>query len=158
MNCNKCQSDDIKVIESRDVVDGQAIRRRRMCNQCGYRFTTYERIERPQIIVIKHDGTRQLYSRTKLLGGLYRACEKTPVTSLQLEQMVTDIEESLYAYGDQEVSSVIIGDLVMERLSVLNEVAYVMFASVYRRFKDIASFEKELVHIKQQNRLQQDLA
>jgi transcriptional repressor NrdR len=158
MNCNKCQSDDIKVIESRDVVDGQAIRRRRMCNQCGYRFTTYERIERPQIIVIKHDGTRQLYSRTKLLGGLYRACEKTPVTSLQLEQMVTDIEESLYAYGDQEVSSVIIGDLVMERLSVLNEVAYVRFASVYRRFKDIASFEKELVHIKQQNRLQQDLA
>lgn len=158
MNCNKCQGDDIKVIESRDVADGQAIRRRRMCNECGHRFTTYERIERPQLIVIKHDGTRQLYSRTKLLGGLYRACEKTPVTSLQLEQMVTAIEESLYDCGDQEVSSAIIGDLVMERLSVLNEVAYVRFASVYRRFKDIASFEKELTHIKQQNRLQQDLA
>jgi len=158
MKCNKCQSDDIKVIESRDVADGQAIRRRRMCNACGDRFTTYERIERPQLIVIKHDGTRQLYSRTKLLGGLYRACEKTPVTSLQLEQMVTDIEESLYACGDQEVGSATIGDLVMERLSVLNEVAYVRFASVYRRFKDIASFEKELTHIRQQNRLQQDLA
>jgi len=158
MKCNKCHSDDIKVIESRDVADGQAIRRRRMCNECGDRFTTYERIERPQLIVIKHDGTRQLYSRTKLLGGLYRACEKTPVTSLQLEQMVTAIEESLYACGDQEVSSATIGDLVMERLSVLNEVAYVRFASVYRRFKDIASFEKELTHIRQQNHLQNDLA
>lgn len=153
MKCNKCQSDDIKVIESRDVADGQAIRRRRMCNDCGYRFTTYERVERPQLIVIKHDGTRQLFSRTKLLGGLYRACEKTPVTSLQLEQMVNDIEESLYACGEQEVSSATIGDLVMQRLSLLNEVAYVRFASVYRRFKDIASFEKELTHIRQQNRL-----
>jgi transcriptional repressor NrdR len=157
MKCNKCQSDDIKVIESRDVADGQAIRRRRMCNECGYRFTTYERIERPQLIVIKHDGTRQLFNRTKLLDGLYRACEKTPVTSLQLEQMVTDIEDSLYACGDQEISSATIGDLVMERLSVLNEVAYVRFASVYRRFKDIASFEKELTHIRRQNHLQQDL-
>jgi transcriptional repressor NrdR len=158
MKCNKCHSDDIKVIESRDVADGQAIRRRRMCNECGDRFTTYERIERPQLIVIKHDGTRQLYNRNKLLGGLYRACEKTPVTSLQLEQMVTAIEENLYACGDQEVSSATIGDLVMERLSVLNEVAYVRFASVYRRFKDIASFEKELTHIRQQNHLQNDLA
>ncbi len=154
MKCNKCHSDDIKVIESRDVADGQAIRRRRMCNACGYRFTTYERIERPQLIVIKHDGTRQLFSREKLLGGLYKACEKTPVTSVQLEQMVTDIEDSLYACGEQEVRSAVIGDLVMQRLSMLNEVAYVRFASVYRRFKDIASFEKELTHIRQQNRLQ----
>ena len=154
MKCNKCHNDDIKVIESRDVADGQAIRRRRMCNECGYRFTTYERIERPQLIVIKHDGTRQLFSRDKLLGGLYKACEKTPVTSVQLEQMVTDIEDALHACGEQEVGSAVIGDLVMQRLSVLNEVAYVRFASVYRRFKDIASFEKELTHIRQQNRLQ----
>jgi transcriptional repressor NrdR len=125
-----------------------------MCNECGYRFTTYERIERPQLIVIKHDGTRQLFSRDKLLGGLYKACEKTPVTSVQLEQMVTDIEDALHACGEQEVGSAVIGDLVMQRLSVLNEVAYVRFASVYRRFKDIASFEKELTHIRQQNRLQ----
>ena len=157
MKCNKCHSDDIKVIESRDVADGQAIRRRRMCNDCGYRFTTYERIERPQLIVIKHDGTRQLFNRNKLLAGLYRACEKTPVTSVQLEQMVTDIEETLYACGEQEVKSATIGDLVMQRLSVLNEVAYVRFASVYRRFKDIASFEKELTHIRQQNRFKSDL-
>lgn len=154
MRCSQCLSDDIKVIESRDVADGQAVRRRRMCNKCGYRFTTYERIERPQLIVIKHDGTRQLFNRNKLLGGLYRACEKTPVTSLQLEHMVNDIEENLYSCGEQEVSSAIIGDLVMQRLSLLNEVAYVRFASVYRRFKDIASFEKELTHIRQQNHQQ----
>jgi len=154
MKCNKCQSSDIRVIESRDVADGQSIRRRRMCNDCGYRFTTYERIERPQLVVVKHDGTRQLFNRDKLLGGLYRACEKTPVTSVQLEQMVSDIEDNLYACGDQEVSSATIGDLVMQRLSLLNEVAYVRFASVYRRFKDIASFEKELTLIRNQNRTQ----
>lgn len=153
MKCNKCQSDDIKVIESRDAADGQAIRRRRMCNECGYRFTTYERVERPQLIVIKNDGARQLFSREKLIGGLYKACEKTPVTSVQLESLVTDIEDNLYACGDQEISSATIGDLVMDRLSLLNEVAYVRFASVYRGFKDIAGFEKELSHIRRQNRL-----
>ncbi len=152
MKCSKCQSEDIKVIESRDVADEQAIRRRRMCNDCGFRFTTYERVERPQLIVIKHDGTRQLFNRNKLLAGLYRACEKTSVTGMQLEQMVTNIEETLYECGEQEVRSATIGDLVMQHLSMLNEVAYVRFASVYRRFKDIASFEKELSHIKRQNR------
>lgn len=144
MKCNQCQCDDIKVIESRDVVEGQAIRRRRMCVACGYRFTTYERLERPQLIIIKNDGTRQLFSRTKLLAGLYRACEKTPVTSLQLEKVVDTIEQELYACGEQEVRSARIGELVMDQLARLNEVAYVRFASVYRRFKDIASFEKEL--------------
>ena len=152
MKCSKCQCDDIKVIESRDVSDGQAVRRRRMCVKCGNRFTTYERVERPPRVVIKNDGTRQMFSREKLLAGLHRACEKTPVTSLQLEQVVNDIEDSLYACGDQEVASATIGDLVMERLSLLNEVAYVRFASVYRRFKDIAGFERELTHIRQQNR------
>src|SRR5487761_1134603 len=109
MKCNKCQSDDIKVIESRDVADGQAIRRRRMCNNCGQRFTTYERLERPQLIVIKNDGTRELFNRAKLLGGLYRACEKTPVTSLQLETVVNTVEQELYACGEQEVSSAKVG-------------------------------------------------
>lgn len=150
MKCNQCNVDDTKVIESRDVADGQAIRRRRMCLQCGYRFTTYERLERPQLIVIKNNGTRQLFSRQKLLAGLYSACEKTPVTSLQLERLVNDIEQQLYACGDSEVKSARIGDLVMERLAPLNEVAYVRFASVYRRFKDIAGFEKELSDIKNQ--------
>ena len=152
MKCNQCQSDDIKVIESRDVADGQAIRRRRMCNNCGERFTTYERIERPQLIVIKNDGTRELFNRSKLLAGLYRACEKTPVTSLQLERLVSDVEQELQNCGESEVGSSKIGELVMDQLAHLNEVAYVRFASVYRRFKDIASFEKELTHIrKRQN-------
>lgn len=144
MKCTQCQSDDIKVIESRDVAEGQAIRRRRQCNTCDYRFTTYERLERPQLIVIKNDGTRQLFSRTKLLAGLYRACEKTPVTSLELEKVVDAIEQELYACGDQEVRSAKVGELVMDQLARLNEVAYVRFASVYRRFKDIKSFEQEL--------------
>jgi transcriptional repressor NrdR len=144
MKCTQCHSDDIKVIESRDVAEGQAIRRRRMCNNCGSRFTTYERLERPQLIVIKNDGTRQLFNRSKLLAGLYRACEKTPVTSVDLEKVVDSIEQELYACGEQEVKSTYVGELVMEQLARLNEVAYVRFASVYRRFKDIKSFEQEL--------------
>ena len=149
MKCNQCPSDDIKVIESRDVAEGQAIRRRRMCNGCGHRFTTYERLERPQLIVIKNDGKRELFNRAKLLAGLYRACEKTAVTSLELEKVVDAIEQELYACGDQEVQSTRIGELVMDQLARLNEVAYVRFASVYRRFKDIASFEQELSLVKQ---------
>lgn len=148
MRCSQCGCEDTKVIESRDAGDGQAIRRRRACPDCGYRFTTYERLERPQLIVIKNDATRELFNREKLLGGLYRACEKTPVTSLQLEALVADIEQQLYECGDSEVPSSKIGELVMERLALLNEVAYVRFASVYRRFKDIAGFEQELSQIK----------
>jgi transcriptional repressor NrdR len=149
MKCSQCGCEDTKVIESRDAGEGQAIRRRRACPSCGYRFTTYERLERPQLIIIKNDATRELFSRDKLLGGLYRACEKTPITGLQLEALVADIEQNLYASGDSEVASAKIGDMVMERLSALNEVAYVRFASVYRRFKDIASFERELSHIRE---------
>jgi transcriptional repressor NrdR len=115
-----------------------------MCTNCGYRFTTYERLERPQLIIVKNDGTRQLFSRDKLLAGLYRASEKTAITSLELEKVVDTIEQELYAQGEQEVRSTRIGELVMDQLATLNEVAYVRFASVYRRFKDIASFEKEL--------------
>jgi transcriptional repressor NrdR len=148
MKCNQCQQADTKVIESRDVNDGETIRRRRACANCQFRFTTYERIERPQIIVIKNNGTRELFSRDKLLAGLYRACEKTPITSLQLERLVADIEQHIYDCGDQETQSAKIGEMVMERLAELDEVAYVRFASVYRRFKDIAGFERELVQIR----------
>ncbi|HET6924489.1 MAG TPA: transcriptional regulator NrdR [Candidatus Saccharimonadales bacterium] len=150
MKCNQCHFDDTKVIESRDVADGQAVRRRRLCPSCSNRFTTYERIERPQLIVVKNDGTRELFNRSKLLNGLYHACEKTPVTSLQLERLVGDIEQELYACAEGEVSSAKVGDMVMARLAALNEVAYVRFASVYRRFKDIAGFERELSNIKNQ--------
>lgn len=152
MRCAQCQHEDTRVIESREAADGQAIRRRRCCSQCEYRFTTYERIERPQLIVVKHDGTRELFSREKLLAGLYRACEKTSVTSLQLERLVAEIEQSLYTCGEPEVSSTKIGEMIMERLAQLNEVAYVRFASVYRRFKDIQSFEQELSQIKQRKK------
>jgi len=149
MRCGQCNGDDTKVIESRDVDGAQAVRRRRACVHCGYRFTTYERLERPQLVVVKNDGTRQLFNRTKLLAGLYRACEKTPVTSVQLDQLVNSVEQQLYNCADTEVPSGKIGELVMERLPALNEVAYVRFASVYRRFKDIASFEKELSQIRE---------
>lgn len=149
MKCSQCQQADTKVIESRDVADGEAIRRRRMCSNCHYRFTTYERVERPQIIVVKKGGTRELFNRDKLLAGLYRASEKTSVTSLQLERLVSDVEQELYACGEQEIPSAKIGDMVMQRLALLNEVAYVRFASVYRRFKDIAGFERELLQIRE---------
>lgn len=148
MNCSRCHAADTKVIESRDVAGGKSIRRRRMCSACEYRFTTYERIERPQLIVVKNNDVRELFNRDKLLAGLYRACEKTPVTSLQLEQLVSEVEQQLYECSESEVSTAKIGQLVMKQLASLNEVAYVRFASVYRRFKDIASFEQELSDIR----------
>lgn len=149
MKCSQCQCTDTRVIESRDVADGEAIRRRRACDHCQHRFTTYERLERPQIIVIKNNGNRELFNRDKLLAGLYRACEKTPVTSLQLERAIADIEQQIYACGEQEIASAKIGDMVMDQLAALDEVAYVRFASVYRRFKDITGFEHELLQIRE---------
>jgi transcriptional repressor NrdR len=148
MKCSQCHHPDTKVIESRDAADGDAIRRRRVCQVCEHRFTTYERIERPPLIVIKNNGNRELFSRDKLLAGLYRACEKTPITNIQLERLVADIENNLHECGEIEVPTTKLGKMVMERLADLNEVAYVRFASVYRRFKDIAGFEKELSQIR----------
>jgi len=148
MKCQKCGSLDNKVVESRDVADNDAIRRRRECLNCGYRFTTYERLERPSLVVVKRDGTRQLFSREKLLKGLQHATEKTPVTNLQLESFVANVERELYGRGEPEVSSTDIGELVMAGLPKLNEVAYVRFASVYRKFRDLSSFERELTKIR----------
>lgn len=148
MKCSQCGTDDTKVIESRDVAEGKAIRRRRECTACNHRFTTYERLERPQLIVIKNNGAQELFSRDKLLAGLFRACEKTSVNGVEIEQIVGRIEDKLYDCGDSEIASSRIGQLVMDELAAVNEVAYVRFASVYRRFKDIASFEKELSVVK----------
>ncbi len=148
MKCHHCQSIDSKVVESRDVADGEAIRRRRECLKCGYRFTTYERIERPSLVVVKRDGTRELFSRQKLLKGLQHATEKTSVTNMQLETFVAGLERELYGRGEPEVSSVNIGELVMQGLPKLSEVAYVRFASVYRKFRDITGFERELTRIR----------
>jgi len=112
------------------------------------RFTTYERIEQPQVIIIKTDGNRELFSREKLLKGLLKSTEKTPVTTVQLEVLVSDIERQLYSGNETEVPSSVVGEMVMDRLAKLNQVAYVRFASVYRRFTDVESFEKELERVR----------
>jgi transcriptional repressor NrdR len=152
MRCSQCNKADTKVIESRDVSEGEAIRRRRECTNCGYRFTSYERVEKPQLVVIKCDSNRELYNREKLLAGLLRACEKTSISSVQLNKLVAEIEHELYAIGNQEVTTSKIGDMAMEKLLGLDEVAYVRFASVYKRFTDIAGFEKELSHLRQNSK------
>lgn len=149
MKCPQCGSCENKVVESRDVADNDAIRRRRECLKCSNRFTTYERLERPNLVVVKKDGTRELFSREKLLAGLQHACEKTSVTNVQLESFVAGIERELYGRGEPEVSSTDIGELVMAGLPNLSEVAYVRFASVYRHFKDITGFERELNRMRQ---------
>lgn len=144
MRCPKCKKDETRVIESRDVAEGESIRRRRECGSCNHRYTTYERIERPHLVVVKKDGTRQLFSREKLMTGLMRACEKTSVKSIEIEELIADVEKRLYEIGDGEVPSTVIGQLVMEELAKISDVAYVRFASVYRSFTDIESFEREL--------------
>lgn len=149
MRCTKCNHTETKVIESRDVTGGQAIRRRRECLKCNQRFTTYERLERPRLVVVKRDGTRQSFDRDKILTGIDKAAEKTPITALQREDMVNAIEQKLYAAGEAEVQSSFIGELVMNELAKANDVAYVRFASVYRHFTSIAGFQKELDRIKE---------
>ena len=152
MRCSQCHKADTKVIESRDVAEGEAIRRRRECTNCNVRFTTYERVEKPQLVVVKSNSNRELYNRDKLMGGLLRACEKTSITSVQLEKLVADIEHELYSIGNQEVTTSKIGDIAMDKIAQLDEVAYVRFASVYKRFTNIAGFEKELSLIHQKNK------
>lgn len=149
MKCPKCQTQDTKVIESRDVSAGEAIRRRRECLKCGFRYTTYERLERPNLVVVKRDGTRQTFDRTKLLSGVDKAAEKTSITALQREELVLNVEKKLYETGESEVPSTLIGELVMNELARLDDVAYVRFASVYRQFTSIKGFERELLKIKE---------
>ena len=144
MKCVRCNFEDTKVIESREVSEGIATRRRRECPKCGNRFTTYERHEQPQVVVVKNDGNRELFSRDKLLKGLLRATEKTPVTQVDLELLVSKVEHDLQCLPDSEVQSKVIGEMVMDGLARINDVAYVRFASVYRRFEDITGFEREL--------------
>ena len=144
MKCPSCGHPESKVLDSRPANEGNSIRRRRECLKCQKRFTTFETIESVSFVVVKKDKTRESFDRMKLLNGLVRACEKRPVTMEQLENAVSDIEQSLQATMKNEISSTEIGDLVMEKLKELDEVAYVRFASVYRQFKDINSFMHEL--------------
>ena len=144
MRCPFCSYSESKVIDSRPAEEGATIRRRRECLSCGKRFTTYEIMERLPLLVIKRDGSRQAFDRMKLIGGLIKACEKRPVTVDQLERIADEIEQELQGSLDREVSSERIGELVMDKLKDLDQVAYVRFASVYRQFKDINTFLDEL--------------
>ena len=140
MKCPYCGYQESKVVDSRHSDDGASIRRRRECLACQKRFTTYETVESLPMVVIKKDNSRQTFDRNKILGGMVKACEKRPVTMASLEHAVDEIEQIIQNSLDREVSTVHIGELVMERLKPLDEVAYVRFASVYRQFKDINSF------------------
>jgi transcriptional repressor NrdR len=144
MKCPFCGNDEDKVIDSRPAEEGLAIRRRRECISCNARFTTYEKIENLPLVVIKKDGTRQPFDSNKLVSGLLKACEKRPVSIDQIESLVHSIEDQVLSSLKREISSREIGEMVMERLKKLDEVAYVRFASVYRQFKDVNSFFQEL--------------
>ncbi len=144
MKCPYCEYLESKVIDSRPIDDGSSIRRRRECLKCEKRFTTYEQIESVPLVIIKKDGKRQVYNREKLLNGILRACEKTPVSFAQIENMVLEIESVLNNSLDREVTSTEIGELVMDKLKNINDIAYVRFASVYREFRDVKSFMEEL--------------
>ena len=144
MKCPYCSYDESKVIDSRPTDEGERIRRRRECLDCGKRFTTYEIIETVPVVVIKRDKSREPFDRNKLLNGLLRACEKRPVSMDTLEKVVDDIETTLQNSLDREVPSSLIGTLALEKLRDIDEVAYVRFASVYRQFQDIHSFMEEL--------------
>ena len=147
MKCPFCNYEESKVIDSRPTDEGEKIRRRRECIACGKRFTTYEIIESVPIIVVKKDKSRQAFDRVKLFNGMLRACEKRPVSIEQIDRTVSEIEAELQNSLDREVTSVHIGELVMDKLKNLDEVAYVRFASVYRQFKDINTFMDELAKL-----------
>ena len=144
MKCPFCNFADTKVIDSRAQDDNSVIRRRRVCEKCGKRFTTYERVDMIPITVIKRDGTREIFDEAKLQNGIMKSCNKRPVTAQQIQKLVDDIENTLAGSGEREVESKQLGNMVIERLKDLDEVAYVRFASVYRQFKDINSFIDEL--------------
>ncbi|MFM7449827.1 MAG: transcriptional regulator NrdR [Leptolyngbyaceae cyanobacterium] len=154
MRCPFCQHPDNRVLESRSAEAGQSVRRRRECLQCNRRFTTYERIEFVPITVIKRDGNRESFDRSKLLRGMIRACEKAGISSIQLEKLVDDIESELQQQAMREVPSHEIGELVLQNLRQVSEVAYIRFASVYRKFQGIRDFVDTLDHL--QGRLSND--
>jgi len=147
MHCPKCHHNNSRVIDSRQTDDGRAIRRRRECENCGYRFTTFERLEETPLLVIKKNGAREEFNREKILRGLIRSAEKRPVAMEQMEQIVDHVESRIRELGENEISSNLIGEYVMEDLKDVDEIAYIRFASVYRQFKDMSVFLKELEDI-----------
>ena len=152
MRCPYCSYSESKVIDSRPAEEGTTIRRRRECLSCGKRFTTYEIIERLPLLVIKRDGSRQSFDRMKVIGGMVKACEKRPVPVDQIERVADEIEQELQSSLEREVSSAQIGEMIMDRLRDMDQVAYVRFASVYRQFKDINTFLDELNKLLKESR------
>ena len=144
MKCPYCNAQDTKVIDSRPADDNSSIRRRRQCEKCGKRFTTYEKLETMPLMVIKKDRSRETYDRSKIESGIIHSCHKRPVSTQQINAMIDEIENQIFNMEDKEVETTVIGELVMRKLKQLDEVAYVRFASVYREFKDVNTFMEEL--------------
>ena len=144
MKCPYCNEADTKVIDSRPADDNSSIRRRRQCERCGKRFTTYEKLETMPLMVIKKDESREVYDRSKIEAGILHSCHKRPVSPRQISTMIDEIENQIFNMGEREIPASLIGELVMKKLKDVDEVAYVRFASVYRQFKDIDTFMKEL--------------
>ena len=147
MKCPFCNAADTRVIDSRPADDNASIRRRRQCETCGKRFTTYEKLETMPLMIVKKDNSREPYERSKIEAGIIRSCHKRPVSSEQISNLVDQIENALFAKEEREISSSVIGELVMEKLKDLDPVAYVRFASVYREFKDVDTFMQELTKL-----------
>lgn len=144
MKCPFCNHLESKVVDSRPADEGSSIRRRRECLLCLKRFTTYETVERVPLMLVKRDGTREVFDRQKLLSGVMKSCEKRPVPQHKIEKLVDDIEQNIYGTLEYEVSSQVVGEMVMDGLKHIDEISYVRFASVYRQFKDINTFMEEL--------------
>lgn len=149
MKCPFCGHENTRVIDSRPAEDNNSIRRRRVCDECDKRFTTYEKVETIPLIVIKKDNNRETYDRSKIEGGVLRACHKRPVSANEINALVDSVETEIFSREDKEISSAVIGELVMNKIKDLDAVAYVRFASVYREFKDVNTFMDELKKVLQ---------
>ena len=144
MKCPYCGKTDTRVIDSRPAEDNSSIRRRRCCDECGKRFTTYEKVETIPVMIIKKDDTRQQYDRSKIESGILRACYKLPISAGEIQRTIDDIETEIFNREEKEIPTSIVGEIVMDKLKELHEVAYVRFASIYREFKDVNTFMEEL--------------
>lgn len=144
MNCPFCDGSNTRVVDSRPTDDGRSIRRRRQCDVCKQRFTTYEKLEAMPLLVVKKDDTRETYDKSKIEKGILRSCHKRPVSAEQIDSLVNEIENEIFGLEEREIQSTVIGQIVMDKLKEFDEVAYVRFASVYREFKDVSTFMDEL--------------
>lgn len=147
MKCPYCGKNDTRVIDSRPAEDNSSIRRRRCCDECGKRFTTYEKVETIPVMIIKKDDTRQQYDRSKIESGILRACYKLPISAGEIQRTIDDIETEIFNREEKEIPTSIVGEIVMDKLKELHEVAYVRFASIYREFKDVNTFMSEIKKI-----------